>query len=73
MDLTINQLEHEVNIVSVATVKPVVKSVTVELSKTEITDLAYSYERYYGKSTLTKNLLAAANGDAVITPATPVF
>jgi hypothetical protein len=67
-------LEHEVNIVSVDTVKPVVKSVTVTLSKAEIVDLAYCYEKYYGLSTFVKNLKAAANGDPVtLTPATPAF
>lgn len=68
MGPTTNQLEHEVNILAIDTVKPVVKSVTVTLSKAEVVDLAYCYEKYYGNTNLTKNLKAAANGDAVPTP-----
>lgn len=54
------------NIVAIDTIKPVVKTVTVTLSKAEIIDLTSCYERYYGASPFVKNLKAAANGDVTV-------
>lgn len=51
------------DIVKIETVKPVVKTVTVTLSKVEISDLVSCYERYFGTSTFTNKLKKAAAGE----------
>lgn len=57
-------------LVKVETKKPAVESITVLLSKGEAEQLVFSYERYYGRSSVSRLLAEAAAGVAKPKPKT---
>lgn len=51
-------------LVKVETKKPVVEKITVTLTRSEVDELTYCYEKYYGRSNVTKLLKDAIAGTA---------